>query len=660
MSLSHRDQPLQSSDDEDEIIISSKRSRSKSNHTPSPSFPDKPSQDQVLSSASPFTNDLKENEEHYEYLNEPIKTKKNPNGAKKKSKKQVKRTTRKVWITLVNIITCCLPTKLLLYFFKGNYQVVTAFREKLVLNLFILFLSFLFFFLVIGVGWIVCPQAGKVLNEYEVKALSTKAYPLIIAYGSFYLIKDVYKDHVVSAGYLSSGAFEATVLGYDVSPMFVKVDSFSDYCPGLPLPPDGWDNIKRVIPEKAMTIWTIHNGQTNSGKPKNYLKMVDHDKKGAVARDKSWIESFLLADPLSNRLVVAYGRVYDVSQYLVGISGNSPTFLGPNILQIILQAGQTGQDLTAALNQVKQKEGTAIWKSYMNCMDAMFFVGVEDQRASIGCQASSYIVLVASILIVVIIGVKFLAALQFNMAPSPQPPHRFVLVSVPCYNEGPESLHNTFSSVAATKYESGMRVLFVCVDGVVKGKENDQFTSDIVLQVLGHPSVSSKGIRDFEYTASENQSQAISQYSLADKPLLSSPTRIYHSLGDGHLQINMARVYSGIFRSQGKSMPYIVVIKTGELSNNGNRGKRDSQLLVLSFLSRLHLGKELTPLDLELQYHFLYCIGIDAKAFEFLLVFTESDDFIFNSNLFFSGWMEILNLTKNLFLFLCLVWKTME
>ena len=56
-----------------------------------------------------------------------------------------------------------------------------------------------------------------------------------------------------------------------------------------------------------MTSWTIHNGLSKTGKPKNYLKMIDHDKKGAVARDKSWIQSFLLADPISNRIILAYG-----------------------------------------------------------------------------------------------------------------------------------------------------------------------------------------------------------------------------------------------------------------------------------------------------------------------------------------------------------------
>jgi chitin synthase len=48
-------------------------------------------------------------------------------------------------------------------------------------------------------------------------------------------------------------------------------------------------------------------------------------------------------------------------------------------------------------------------------------------------------------------------------------------------------------------------------------------------------------------------------------------------------------------------------------------GKRDSQLILMGFLSRLHLNKPLFPLDLELQYHFLYKVGVDARNYEFLL-----------------------------------------
>lgn len=187
-----------------------------------------------------------------------------------------------------------------------------------------------------------------------------------------------------------------------------------------------------------------------------------------MARDQQWITNFLLADPVSNYILVAYGRVYDVSTYLNTVQ--VPTFLGSNIKQIIAAVGQTGQDATSFMNQVKNKEGAAKWKRYISCMDEMFFVGVVDQRSSVGCQAASYIVLSTSIFIVVILAFKFLAALHFSSAGTPQLPERFVICSVPCYNESLESLRLTFISIAATSYAENRKLLFVVVDGVVRGQ----------------------------------------------------------------------------------------------------------------------------------------------------------------------------------------------
>jgi hypothetical protein len=48
-----------------------------------------------------------------------------------------------------------------------------------------------------------------------------------------------------------------------------------------------------------------------------------------MARDASWIQSRLLEDPISNYILVAYGRVYDVSSYINPVF--EPDFLGPQV-----------------------------------------------------------------------------------------------------------------------------------------------------------------------------------------------------------------------------------------------------------------------------------------------------------------------------------------
>lgn len=158
-------------------------------------------------------------------------------GGKGIKKAHQKITVRKAWKTTTNILTCCLPNPVLAFFIKGS-AVQQAFREKLALNFIFLLISGLFILLVLGVGLILCPQKN-VLSSYEIDALSNIKRPYVSAYGYYYKIGDVMDNHVYQAAYLNLGAFNATVIGQDVGPMFVKTDSFSALCPGLEIPPAG-------------------------------------------------------------------------------------------------------------------------------------------------------------------------------------------------------------------------------------------------------------------------------------------------------------------------------------------------------------------------------------------------------------------------------------
>jgi chitin synthase len=63
-----------------------------------------------------------------------------------------------------------------------------------------------------------------------------------------------------------------------------------------------------------------------------------------------------------------------------------------------------------------------------------------------------------------------------------------------------------------------------------------------------------------------------------------TPAYSFQSLGDGDKQHNMARIYSGLYHVQGHSVPYIFIAKVGkptERSRPGNRGKRDTQMILM-------------------------------------------------------------------------------
>ena len=81
-------------------------------------------------------------------------------------------------------------------------------------------------------------------------------------------------------------------------------------------------------------------------------------------------------------------------------------------------------------------------------------------------------------------------------------------------------------------------------------------------------------------------------------------------------------MFSGLYEFEGHVMPYVVVVKVGkpsERSRPGNRGKRDSQILLMRFLNRVHFDAEMAPLELEIYHQIKNVIGVDPILYEYLL-----------------------------------------
>lgn len=71
----------------------------------------------------------------------------------------------------------------------------------------------------------------------------------------------------------------------------------------------------------------------------------------------------------------------------------------------------------------------------------------------------------------------------------------------------------------------------------------------------------------------------------------------------------------------------MVVVKVGkpsERSKPGNRGKRDSQIMVMQYLNRVHFNAPMSPLELEIYHQMRNVIGIDPAFYEY--IFTVDAD----------------------------------
>jgi chitin synthase len=61
------------------------------------------------------------------------------------------------------------------------------------------------------------------------------------------------------------------------------------------------------------------------------------------------------------------------------------------------------------------------------------------------------------------------------------------------------------------------------------------------------------------------------------------------------------------------------MICADNITRPGNRGKRDSQMLLMRFLNRVHYNLPMTPMELELHHQIRNVIGVNPTFYEFLL-----------------------------------------
>ncbi|KAJ3330765.1 hypothetical protein HDU93_010102 [Gonapodya sp. JEL0774] len=258
-----------------------------------------------------------------------------------------------------------------------------------------------------------------------------------------------------------------------------------------------------------------------------------------------------------------------------------------------------GQTVDGILQSYKGRDATVFapnLQDYLPCLEAGFFIGVVDRRNSARCQASTYILYSLTGIVVGIMIIKFLSALQLSSKRIPEDQDKYTIMLVPCYTEGEDSLRKTINSLALLHYVDERKLLFVIADGMIRGSGNDRSTPEIVLGILG-----------IDMKAVDEQHPALS----------------YFAIGEGSKQHNKAKVYSGFYHIQARTIPFIVVVKVGketETARPGNRGKRDTQMILMRFLNHVHFRSPMPPLELEIFRQIQETVGTDPYNFEYILM----------------------------------------
>ncbi|KAI3654911.1 hypothetical protein MP228_000291 [Amoeboaphelidium protococcarum] len=151
------------------------------------------------------------------------------------------------------------------------------------------------------------------------------------------------------------------------------------------------------------------------------------------------------------------------------------------------------------------------------------------------------------------------------------------IMLVTCYSEDEKSLRNSLDSLACTEFPDTHKMLFIISDGLITGSGNAKSTPETLIDMI------------------ELDQQFV------NPPLPYS----YVAIADGAKRHNMAQVYAGRYRVDGHVVPTVLVVKCGtpeEKSDRkpGNRGKRDSQILLMNFLQKVLFNDRMTPMEFDL------------------------------------------------------------
>ncbi|WLF76589.1 Chitin synthase, class 3 [Lodderomyces elongisporus] len=208
----------------------------------------------------------------------------------------------------------------------------------------------------------------------------------------------------------------------------------------------------------------------------------------------------------------------------------------------------------------------------------------------------------------------------------PQPPVEYQPFGFPlahtinlvtCYSEDEDGIRTTLDSIATTDFPNSHKLILVVCDGLIKGSGNDRTTPEIVLDMMSDFTVPRDEVEPHSYVA----------------------------VAQGSKRHNMAKVYAGFYNYNDETVPpekqqrvpMLAVVKCGtpeeaNLPKPGNRGKRDSQIILMSFLQKIVFDERMTSLEFEMLQAIWRITGLMAEFYEIVLM-VDADTKVFPDSL---------------------------
>ncbi|RIB28765.1 Glycosyltransferase Family 2 protein [Gigaspora rosea] len=190
--------------------------------------------------------------------------------------------------------------------------------------------------------------------------------------------------------------------------------------------------------------------------------------------------------------------------------------------------------------------------------------------------------------------------------------HTILLVT--CYSEGKQGIKTTLDSLARTEYPKSHKLLLCIADGIIFGDGNELSTPDICVSLMTDHLIHPDEVEPHSYVA----------------------------IADGKKRHNKAKVYAGYYTyreldGRQDRVPMITIAKCGgpgeeNETKPGNRGKRDSQIILMSFLQKVMFNERMTRLEYELFTAIRQVCNVTPDFFEAVLM-VDADTKVFPDSL---------------------------
>ncbi|KAJ9079704.1 hypothetical protein DSO57_1032694 [Entomophthora muscae] len=490
------------------------------------------------------------------------------------------------WVIFSRIVTFWAPSAILKKCGFPADDVIQAWREKMSLCFIISLICAAVVFLTLGLPYAFCPDSSREYIGSSLMSIGPTGGSTAAAPGHFIINENIY---VGTNAKLPSQfpTFQSPTQIPDISSYFKRNPQELNQCSSLSLP--------KGVNLNAVTFNPCSPDNGNQGCPFEpvAISAPEYNLQPLIKNKVHQTAGYGWAQ-VSKGFTVIDGYVLNFNTYL----NANPSPIAGDPLDAIIRAtvANSGSDSTRLFYRTETLRNT------IPCMRQKYGAGRLAKSAA-GCFGVDFFMSLSLIVILGIIGIRFAMAFLFHWfvsdrlarrpkpnatlhvaaakeAPwagaggrsiSSDPNELFTILLVTCYSEGELSLRTTIDSLADTDFSDDKKLLFIVADGIITGSGNDQATPDICVDML-----------EVDTTFDNPEPQS------------------YIAVAAGHKRHNCAKVYAGHFVYKAHRVPTLVVVKCGNPEEQGkpkagNRGKRDSQLILMNFFSRVLYNERMTP-----------------------------------------------------------------